>query len=1139
MAHVYRLHTGGTNTLDGWDTSKQYGPQEILSIVDPSGATANLPITSVPTPFASLELARAAFNICGAIDSRTGANNIKGDTIYHKLVSFSLDTLEILFGFKKFCTQFEIIPWNAQVEINNLMSSPDHAHQRLGQTLALYLGHDGKAFNFDQNTIFYLLNYKEGPAALNIVGGTSTTSLTISSTNDLSYVRVPLSGNHWAYDEDPNSFRSLIERDFEFIRYIWTLSLQFGFSNTYPEVYKYVQECFKSITDQNLKNELRNLSPTDLQNYEPIKVGAANIILPGGVLIGCYEAPDPGRISDFTILSESSEKLPLVLPNENGYNEPGMKYVSGPWNPQMKAPYYDSRDINSRTLPDDNTQYPYLTADDIFQPYIIKTAFPINEKSYFNGNYVSKGDYSYVLPLKKQIFKYLSIETISGTTKGVHSRNIFELHDIAGGGIEATINIPIQKGKYITMRRRYFLTDDEPQPYENRGTIVECNFDMYLYPSFHIINVGNIENPQRLYLMDGDWRDVNKHHEYSVELFKVNQNLSENLVTNIICRGDKRDNGGLTSKIFVANDEYDIIQITNGFAEGILIPKYSQVGNGTDSYEFAIDFGTTNTHVEYRVNNENIIKPLEMSHSDSAILSMHTNNEGIEQIFDQKRLEMFINAPYQEFMPASFGQNDITYFPLRTNLCMPQSNAGSGTVTKKTTLGDYSIGFHYERRLQFTYNKTITNLKWLGDGTQQYVESFFEELLLIIRAKVLRNGGSLQNTKITWFYPVSMEPFRLSQLRSEWEDLCYRLIDPRCEIKGVTESLAPFYYYKNSEGVNAAYRPVVLMDIGGGTTDFAIYENNRPAYISSVRFAGNSIYGDFPGFGINMNGFYNKYKDLFASKIQEAKTGGLEVSFSRIIANGNSADFVSFLYSLEKNTALKKKGINISFSETLKNDYGMKTSLLLFYIAEIYYLANVLREKGIGTPAYLTVSGTGSKVLDLIGGQVELEGITKIVFNDVIGDEGKVELKRVKNPKEITCKGGLNMRAEDVVTDSDELRYCFTASPKMEKYQGHAKVRDVDAEAIGEVLNFYKKFVNYFFDLNSKFSFEKKFGINTQRNFDQYKEILLEHAPEDLASVLDLRKTERNDPDAELEDSLFFFPLAGGLNRLSYYISNK
>ena len=68
---------------------------------------------------------------------------------------------------------------------------------------------------------------------------------------------------------------------------------------------------------------------------------------------------------------------------------------------------------------------------------------------------------------------------------------------------------------------------------------------------------------------------------------------------------------------------------------------------------------------------------------------------------------------------------------------------------------------------------------------------------------------------------------------------------------------------------------------------------------------------------------------------------------------------------------------------------------------------------------------------------------------------------------------------------------------------------------------------------------EKKFGINTQRSFPEYKRILLEHAHEDLAAVLDARKAERNDPDAELEDSIFFFPLAGGLNRLSYYISNQ
>jgi len=432
----------------------------------------------------------------------------------------------------------------------------------------------------------------------------------------------------------------------------------------------------------------------------------------------------------------------------------------------------------------------------------------------------------------------------------------------------------------------------------------------------------------------------------------------------------------------------------------------------------------------------------------------------------------------------------------------------------------------------------LTNLKWLGAGSQQYVTSFFEELLMLIRAKILRNGGSLKKTKIKWFYPVSMESFRLSQLRSEWTRLCQALIDEQCLVQSVTESLAPFYYYKNTQGVNAAYRPVVLMDIGGGTTDFAVYENNKPMLISSVRFAGNSIYGDFPGFGMQMNGFYHKYHDVYQSKINGTGIDSLQDAYANVVNNAVSADFVSFLYSLERNTELKKKGISISFSEDLKGDYSMKTSLLLFYVAEIYYLANVLKERKIGTPAYLTISGTGSKVLDLIGEQPELEGIAKIVFNDIIGDEGKVELKRVGNPKEITCKGGLNMKTEDVVDDVEDLRYCFAASSKIESMH-HVRLRDIDNEAINQGVAFYESFVNYFFDLNRKFSFEKKFGINTQRSFPEYKQILLEHAHEDLAAVLDARKAERNDPEAELEDSIFFFPLAGGLNRLSYYISNQ
>ena len=190
---------------------------------------------------------------------------------------------------------------------------------------------------------------------------------------------------------------------------------------------------------------------------------------------------------------------------------------------------------------------------------------------------------------------------------------------------------------------------------------------------------------------------------------------------------------------------------------------------------------------------------------------------------------------------------------------------------------------------------------------------------------------------------------------------------------------------------------------------------------------------------------------------------------------------------------------------------------------------NTYREIGVKT------ASQGKLVVMLYEGAVN--HLEKSI--SLIGDEGKVELKRVKNPKEITCKGGLNMKPADFIDDIDEYKFCYTASATIER-KGHIHyLRDVDDTVSKEVMQFYNCFIEYFFSLNAKFSFEKKFGIQTQKDFEKYKEILLEHAREDLAAVLDLRRTEHDDPDAELEDSLFFFPMAGGLNRLTAYIAER
>lgn len=80
MAYVLRPHKGNDN-LDGWDDSVKYDKTAIKSIEDPNGGAASIPITSIPSPFASMELVRNAFEYCADRN-----NSVDGTSVYHKLV---------------------------------------------------------------------------------------------------------------------------------------------------------------------------------------------------------------------------------------------------------------------------------------------------------------------------------------------------------------------------------------------------------------------------------------------------------------------------------------------------------------------------------------------------------------------------------------------------------------------------------------------------------------------------------------------------------------------------------------------------------------------------------------------------------------------------------------------------------------------------------------------------------------------------------------------------------------------------------------------------------------------------------------------------------------------------------------------
>ena len=157
MSKVFRLGVG-PNTYESWNESPTF-PYKINNrkkILDPDGATAKKEITSIPSPFARVDLVKNAFReVCESKD-------LDGQTIFHKMVSDAFDIGEIFFNIDRFSDKVEIITWYPTNCIHEMVNSTHEGHQYLGDALDKYKDSDAKAYNFGFMQNIYILNYKNG-----------------------------------------------------------------------------------------------------------------------------------------------------------------------------------------------------------------------------------------------------------------------------------------------------------------------------------------------------------------------------------------------------------------------------------------------------------------------------------------------------------------------------------------------------------------------------------------------------------------------------------------------------------------------------------------------------------------------------------------------------------------------------------------------------------------------------------------------------------------------------------------------------------------------------------------------------------------------------------------------------------------
>lgn len=1136
---------------EGWiPLSNQYSADEINMISDPNGGLSTQPRTAIPSPFAQMDLVKNAF-------SRLSAHaNLQGEQMDEKLVANALDIAQLFFNYPELRTQLRIIEWNKPVELQRLQD--DSQHKLLGETLQMFLEQDKEAFNFDKMDRLYFLVYGN-----QVIGGTSPVTLFMASPNaNANMYDIPVEQNVNLFD----LWRPLYMRNEKFIKYVYALFTAYPeLKRDCGEVNSYLITNFRLLSvnlQQTILTDIGNPEAMDLGAIERAKtyldVNFAKLdegVQALGVPFYCARKEDVLRSieeSDFVIVpSRKVEgRLPLVLQNHlNAPQTEPFRYVTSNWDDAtVITPDDYAMEPEKRVLPATAHQYSWLTDDDFFQPALIKLDYRIDGDCFFDGN-MSIGsretdDCDFVLPLKPLFFKYFDVKDLWGTIGG---RPKFELLHTQTGQVEtvkAILRIPVKKqGKYITLERNYVAAHNVDLTYDrknNRGYFITVPFAVSVFPFVHAPGL----KQYNVQLVD---RALGLLFNYRLSLdFYKNGYLNKVGENDVIARERSlKAESRVGSCYYKLSSDFDYMNVTlsdergNKAVEGVVCPRWPDYIPGHDEFTFAVDFGTTNTHVESMHGKNAMPEPLKIdSVATNRLLATLYNGE--ELYYD--------NIIKQEFLPKSIGES--YGFPQRTVLSECE-RMDADNVDNIVALGDANIPFIYEKESIGFHNRIVPNLKWSTEiATSKRVRSYLTELALLMRTKVLLENGDIAKTRLVWFYPLSMKVGNVRKMGETWNKIfedVFGVKPNENNLIQMPESVAPYYFYKRSSKFRGSASTVASIDIGGGTSDVVVFESNaqQPTMLTSFRFAANVLFGD--GFSEIPHGDSNpmlvKYVSYFRHLFEadEDKYGELLGILDDIVSKRKSEDINAFLFSVINNKIVNGNDV-FSYNMRLNEDGWRKIIFIYFYVTLIYYVAKMMKHRSMEKPRSVMFSGTGSKVLDIVGSQRDLDLITQAVFERVYNEkydaDGFSIVMEKNEPKQITCRGAL-LQVSDVtgcsqVNDLNRLMDDFDSTLKYNYSmidKEHLVYDDMDSAAIrSKIVEQVRDFNDFFCRFCDDIHVVDRFLVENKA-LQLFKELVskdLEHYLINGWNFVNKNQEDKNGSD-QIEDTMFFYPVIGSI----------
>jgi hypothetical protein len=292
---------------------------------------------------------------------------------------------------------------------------------------------------------------------------------------------------------------------------------------------------------------------------------------------------------------------------------------------------------------------------------------------------------------------------------------------------------------------------------------------------------------------------------------------------------------------------------------GLILLETPKVTKLTESWTVGVDFGTSFTNIYI---NEKA--------SGARQLPLKSLHWRVTASAPKNRL----SSMFEYFIPEEFLPTDKP-LPLATIL----STRGARTTDSKKSIYDGRI--YIPDINGFDPRKTYihTNIKWTDP---ELAKLFLKNLCLIISALAAKEG--VKNIQWSISYPSALSKNYVKKFIANWQDVVTQTQENsglvhQCpkqdDLKFFrTESLAMAQYFADQERCDLVRSSCI--DIGGGSADISIWQENNLLHQCSFQLAGRDLFSQFlelkPDliprlFGVNAQEWSNIPKEKFNTKI--------------------------------------------------------------------------------------------------------------------------------------------------------------------------------------------------------------------------------------------------------------------------------